>query len=337
MTRFLLLCLTVLLLLSSCNRRSSLNEIRTDFILPSRFDNGDRIFLRIPTANDDTIEVYTDTGGGFTAIFPSSIARLELEDKIAERKFDGRSNTLIACSDIIPNEVYHPFITKRMSLLIKDPFYFVPDESLAYSIGDSLTEGFFGQFFFLDRAWTFDYLEQKIILHSALNIDVSAPNAQKIGLKKGSLGHVVNGHPSFNIQVDGEVIPMLFDTGATFGLSEKAASEFQGEDKVGGSFIAKSIFEKWKSKHPDWKIIEGGDIISSQGKDFAFDMIEVPEVILGGISVGPVWFSMRNDEAWSEWMIKSMDRVVKGALGGSALKYVRVSIDYRKQALEFYE
>ena len=69
----------------------------------------------------------------------------------------------------------------------------------------------------------------------------------------------------------------------------------------------------WTKENPEWKIIKGGDVIIENGKEYGFDMIEVPKITLGTIEVGPVWFSVRPDSAWSKGMIRTMDKVVKGA------------------------
>ena len=57
-------------------------------------------------------------------------------------------------------------------------------------------------------------------------------------------------------------------------------------------------------------------------------MIEVPQVTIAGLSVGPVWFTQRPDAAFREWMSQMMDKPVDEAIGGSALKYLRVVLDY---------
>jgi hypothetical protein len=53
------------------------------------------------------------------------------------------------------------------------------------------------------------------------------------------------------------------------------------------------------------------------------------------IEVGPVLFSNQPDENWSRNMIHSMDKVVKGAIGDSGLKYLKVSIDYNSEMIKF--
>ena len=57
-------------------------------------------------------------------------------------------------------------------------------------------------------------------------------------------------------------------------------------------------------------------------------MIEVPEVRIGGLDVGPVWFTLRPDPNFLEFMSQMTDEIVRGAVGGSALKHLRVVLDY---------
>jgi hypothetical protein len=64
-------------------------------------------------------------------------------------------------------------------------------------------------------------------------------------------------------------------------------------------------------------------------------MIQVPQVTVGGTTAGPVWFAKRPDEAWSRGMIGSMDKVVKGAVGGSLFQYYIVTIDYNSELALF--
>jgi hypothetical protein len=57
-------------------------------------------------------------------------------------------------------------------------------------------------------------------------------------------------------------------------------------------------------------------------------MIQVRELRVGGQIVGPAWFTMRPDKNFHEFMSQWMDRPVDGALGGSVLRYFRVTLDY---------
>jgi hypothetical protein len=60
----------------------------------------------------------------------------------------------------------------------------------------------------------------------------------------------------------------------------------------------------------------------------AAPIIEVPAITIAGFTVGPVWFTRRPDAAFHEYMSQWMDRRVEGALGGSALRWFRIVVDY---------
>ena len=49
---------------------------------------------------------------------------------------------------------------------------------------------------------------------------------------------------------------------------------------------------------------------------------------MAGYTVGPVWFTRRPDPSFHQFMSQYMDKQVEGALGGSALKFFRVTVDY---------
>ena len=62
--------------------------------------------------------------------------------------------------------------------------------------------------------------------------------------------------------------------------------------------------------------------------DFAVPMIEVPEVVIAGHKVGPVWFTYRPNPNFHEYMSSFTDKQVEGALGGNALRHFRITVDY---------
>ena len=64
-------------------------------------------------------------------------------------------------------------------------------------------------------------------------------------------------------------------------------------------------------------------------------MIEVPAVRVGGLAAGPVWCTARSDAAFHDFMSRWMDRRVEGALGGSGLRYYRVTVDYPHRRATF--
>ena len=46
--------------------------------------------------------------------------------------------------------------------------------------------------------------------------------------------------------------------------------------------------------------------------------IEVSRIVVGGYTVGPVWFTRRADKNFHEYMSQWMDKRIEGALGGVA-------------------
>jgi hypothetical protein len=131
--------------------------------------------------------------------------------------------------------------------------------------------------------------------------------------------------PSVDATIDGETYAFLFDTGATVDLSDTALSIIGdgGPHERATSFVTASVFDKWRGKHPNWRIIEGAD--RTAGGEC---IIEVPQVTIAGHTVGPVWFTRRADSNFHEYMSQWMDRRVEGALGGTLFKYFAVTADY---------
>lgn len=58
-------------------------------------------------------------------------------------------------------------------------------------------------------------------------------------------------------------------------------------------------------------------------------MILVSEVTIVGHTVGPVWFTRRKDQDFTQFMSQWMDETEYGAIGGSAFHHFQhVIIDY---------
>jgi hypothetical protein len=126
------------------------------------------------------------------------------------------------------------------------------------------------------------------------------------------------------VQIDGATVDLLLDTGAMTKLTAKALAAVGGESAVRAtSFITETTFEAWKQKHPDWRVVEEADTFGDGAP-----MIEVPAVTVAGQVVGPVWFTRRADKDFHEFMSQWMDKKVDGALGGNALRFFRVHVDY---------
>jgi hypothetical protein len=320
-----------LLILLISFRISAQNNSQSGTSLPSALIDG-RFFLKIPTKNGDTLLGFCDTGGGYTAIYKAAIKKLGIESKIKEIVIDTDTVKYISANEIyVSQDIPYPQIGNYYKSSIQLPFFEVPQdtkENIFFSKYVFL-DAFLGQFFFIQNAWTFDYKIGQMSINTPLSKDKNNENIQVIGFKKDKYGNKRFGHPSMKLEIDGKIIDFLFDTGATFLLSNDGRTKLGVNSKsIAGSFIAKSLFDKWHEKYPQWRVIEKGEVTGA-------DLIEVPLVKVGDLTAGPVWFAKRPDEAWSKGMIGSMDKVVKGAIGGSFLQYFKVIIDYNNELIKF--
>lgn len=318
----LLAAFSCLLYLNSFSQSST-----AGIYLPSVLIDG-RFYIKIPTPNGDTLLSFCDTGGGYNAIYQPAISKSNLTSKVLEVTIGSERTKYIPASEVIGSPIIPaPAIQDYYQPYIKVPFFVVPenDQETAFMAEYLPKDIFLGQFFFIGHSWTFDYLAGRLYINTPLTADVNNKNIQKIGFKKDKHGNKLFGHPSIQVKIDGDTLDVLFDTGASILPSKNTQAELKCNSKsIGGSFIAKSVFDKWRSKHPDWKFIEKGEVTGA-------DMIQVPQVTIGTTTSGPVWFAKRRDEAWSKGMIQSMDKVVKGAIGGSFFQYYRVTIDYNNE------
>jgi hypothetical protein len=185
-----------------------------------------------------------------------------------------------------------------------------------------LGDGFFGASFFADGIWKFDYPNQILAACSA-SLNVTGMSAVPMYFK--NLGDERLTHqPRIEIEVSGVKLFVLFDTGATSALS-KEARQTLSKDQIfmASSFIRKSVAQTWLQQNPQWKVIKGGDRFSG-----GTDLIEVPEVILAGHKVGPVWFAMRDDEMYDKYSAEAFDARIDGAVGGNILRFFEIVADY---------
>ncbi len=318
------------------------NENRIEksaILLQSQFIEGERFYLKMAVVGGDTILAYCDTGGGISMLFPNYSENQKVNSKIKLGIFKGlMPMKYILFNDLVVDYSFpKPFPLRKRILrnpinMVKSPYLLIPplDKELKMAIDAQPEIGvFLGQDFFMNKSWTIDYIKKNIWVNTPLNkTEIELANVQRIGFKKNKNQENIFGHPSMIIVVDGDTIDVLFDTGATSILTEKGKKYFETTKKtLGSSFIAASIFQKWRDKHPEWKYYPKAELLG--------DMIEVPKIKIGGHEVGPVLFSQRPDEVWSEGMIATMDKAVKGAIGGSSLKHFRVTIDYNSELIRF--
>jgi hypothetical protein len=206
---------------------------------------------------------------------------------------------------------------------------FRPDEGIAPEF-----DGMLGQAWFADRIWTFDYPSQRLLMHRTEPPPEVGVSTAQLGFLTDSTGTRVLSFPRITVVVDGDALDLLFDTGATIELTAAAQQQMSdpGPAARGTSFITTEVLNRWRERHPEWRVILDADETVA---DMA--MIEVPEVSIAGLTVGPVWFTERPNANFHEYMSQWMDRRPDGALGGNALRFFRITLDYPAAVAHFLQ
>lgn len=275
--------------------------------LPAVFQN-DLISLAIPLDND-TLNMYTDTGGK-NFLYKSGVKKLG--SKRSRKNLWQRSHLedLLKASGIpLPH--------------LKE-IYFTIDKSSRY-------DGMFGREWFANKIWEFDY-DNKTLAHlnGAEKPHENAGQPVKLHFLSDSAGKHISHVPRIQIVAASDTLSVLFDTGAQAFLSIDAQTALHKNERVGISFINASTFDRWKNANPDWLVINGGD--RSFGEEA--DLIVVPEIEIGGVTLGPVEFAKREDFNFKVMSDLFMDQEIIGALGGNALSQLNPFIvDYKSEEL----
>ncbi|MCI0691161.1 hypothetical protein L0337_04035 [candidate division KSB1 bacterium] len=285
-------------------------------VLPSRYVEG-LFYVQPITTKGDTFNFYTDTGGGLF-IYRAAAERFELP--IINIGGEGDEAFFLTSLPAFKPEAMIPLPESREGRLP----VFAPAANEREAMMDF--DGMLGQEWFAGRVWTFDYPQRRLLLHASNEVLKKADDRHRVvlGFKTDESGARLLNFPRIQAMIDGENLDLLFDTGATTTLSDSALSVLKDNRPAerATSFIATTTFEKWRKRHPDWRVMARAE------KETGEAMIEVSKITLAGYSVGPVWFTRRRDKNFHEFMSQFMDKRVEGALGGSALRYFRVTVDY---------
>ena len=268
-----------------------------------------RFHVRPRTRDGTVLSFLTDTGGALL-IAPRTVERLGLP----VTHLDGQTDA-VAMPAFAPDAAI-PAPAGAVPLLV------VPAALESRLDGD----GLLGARWFAGRAWTFDYRAGALWQRAPGDLPPHAPSQRvALGFQVGADGRRTTDFPRITVEVAGRPLDLLLDTGATVALSPSALARLRDGRPAwrATSFIAASVFESWRKDHPEWRVLEDADV-----HDGGHPMIEVPAVTIAGHTVGPVWFTRRGDRNFHDFMSSMMDRRVDGALGGSALQYFRVTVDY---------
>jgi len=176
-------------------------HVAGDLEIPTRYE-GDRFWAEPVTVWGIKLHLLTDTGGG-----------------------------LFLARSLVQRGVIHPSSLPGITvarLPAFDPQTWIPEPTGGekwISVKDSDGDGMLGQRWFAGGVWTFDYPNRKLILHADGFTPTPAMlrHAMPLGFKS-QFGVRTANHPRFVVEIDGEPVQALFDTGATVWLSPAALS-----------------------------------------------------------------------------------------------------------------
>lgn len=280
----------------------------------------DRYFVAPVLESGDTLVLYTDTGGGSNMIWTGTADRLALTGDWLRVGQD--SARLVTLPSMRPGAAIPlpraPEPRGSRFLVMPSPPWL------------EQSDGFLASTWFADRVWLFDYPAQTLAQVTG-PMSLAPEHRVPLHFQVDSTGARTSHFPRITVVVDGDSLELLFDTGATVQLAPAALEALAdgGPTLRGTSFITRSVYERWRERHPDWRVIEGGDAMANA------PMIEVPRVTIAGHDVGPVWFTGRSDNNFHKFMAQWMDRPLDGALGGSAFRYFRILVNYPEAYAEF--
>jgi len=274
-----------------------------------------------PAIDGRTLRFFTDTGGGWNALSSGTAASLGLDIESVEGGEDASQF------------VAFPTFDADASIPAPGPHF----ANGKLQLGETMhagADGFLGGRWFADRTWEIDYPRRRFhLLHGHVD-DPGHPHRMPLQFQLDGNGERTMHFPRIDVGIDGEVLSMLLDTGATATATASSAAVFGVDpgDPIGTSFIEHEVFERWHRRHPDWRVLENADQKAGQQRR----MIEVPEIRIGGHVVGPAWFAEQPPGSFQRYLAQWMDQPTWGALGGSALRHFRVVIDYPNAAATFH-
>lgn len=130
--------------------------------------------------------------------------------------------------------------------------------------------------------------------------------------------HAATGFPRVELEIAGERLGFLLDTGASY------------------SMISEAVYLRWAAKHPEWSTTAGAHGYAQMtGAAFegAAHMIRVPEATSGAGSISNLGFFTRPEGTFEQYMSAWMTAPIVGALAGNALRHLNVVIDYDQQQI----
>jgi len=285
-------------------------------VIPTVFDEG-RFIVTPVTIDDETIRLIADTAGG-TVMFQETVDRLKL--KATTYAVDSKLRVKLPA---LLHDSWIPGSLEPEGTLVVVP---KKKQPRMVHLADNL-DGMLGQSWFAGKSWVLDYPARRMTVYRKRVLRIP-PGAKRLelGFLRDENGVRQVNFPRITITIDGVPHDMLLETGATGFISPQARQEL-GEERTGRraiSFIVQSVFDQWRKKHPDWRVVEDADLETNG------PMIEVPKITIAGFDVAPVWFLVRKTANYHDFTSKWTDKRVDGSIGGNALRDLRLLLEYDK-------
>lgn len=286
-------------------------------VIPTRYI-ADRFFAAPVTQQGDTLEMLMDTGGGNVFVTKTALLRMGIAPKFValaegDSVWDGGAFPRFREGASIPS----PLGTPRGKL-------FGFGEKLFSDLGGN---GMVGHNWFAGRVWVLDYPRRQV------SYFVTPPTAKPFGphtIPMTVKAPLVRDDPRIQVIVAGDTVDMLLDTGATSVLSPEAIGIVgAGPAARASAFAATRLWDGWHQKHPDWRVITGGEA------NMHADLIGVPNVSIAGYDAGTVWFAKRPDRVYDGMMKSLMDKPILASIGGTAFRQFKLTMDYVNQRVTF--
>jgi hypothetical protein len=124
-----------------------------------------------------------------------------------------------------------------------------------------------------------------------------------------------SGFPRTEIEVDGEKLGFLVDTGASFTM------------------VSDALLKRWGANHPDWERHAGafGDAATLGGQ--TLETLVVPSARWGPHAIDGLGVTSQREGTFERWMSSMMTAPIVGALAGNVLERFRVDLDYPNERL----
>ena len=124
-----------------------------------------------------------------------------------------------------------------------------------------------------------------------------------------------SGFPRTEIEVDGEKLGFLLDTGASFTM------------------VSEVLLKRWGEKHPDWPRAKGavGEAATLGGQ--TLETMTVPKARWGTNEIAELGVTSQGEGTFEKWMSGMMSAPITGSLAGNVLKRFRVDLDYPNEKL----